>query len=325
METRQLGNSDLKVTPIGLGCMQFSGSSGLASRVFTPLPQDTVTDVVSAAVKSGIGWFDTAQMYGNGHSERALTSALKDGGTAPGEVLIATKWSPLARTAGNITRTIDARLDCLQGYPIDLYQIHEPYSSLSSLGAQLRAMAGLLGAGKIRAVGVSNFSARQLTIAHQALAREGIALTSNQVRINLLHRKIEHDGVLDTARRLGITLIAYSPLANGILTGRFHDNPDLAKALRPFRRLGQSGALSGTGLLRSAPLIAELQAIGRAHRASATQVALNWLITFYANTVVAIPGASKPQQAVEAAEAMGFRLTDAELLRLDELSRRSTR
>jgi aryl-alcohol dehydrogenase-like predicted oxidoreductase len=206
----------------------------------------------------------------------------------------------------------------LRGYPIDLYQVHEPYSSLSTIRAQMRAMARLLRAGKVRAVGVSNFSARQMTIAHDMLRAEGIALAANQVRVNLLHRTIEHNGVLDTARRLGVTLIAYSPLANGVLTGRFHEDPAQVQALRPMRRLLHGGALSGNGLARTAPLIDELRAIGKAHGASASQVALNWLVTYYCDTVVAIPGASKPQQASAAAGAMRFRLTDAELARLAE-------
>jgi aryl-alcohol dehydrogenase-like predicted oxidoreductase len=233
MEKRQLGRTGIEITPIGLGCMQFSGSDGIAARVFTPLTQEAITEVVKTALDGGIDWFDTAEMYGLGHSERALTSALKESSRAPGDVVIATKWAPLGRRAGNITRTIATRLDCLQSYPIDLYQIHEPYTSLSTIGPQMRAMARLFHAGKIRAVGVSNFSARQMTIAHKALQAQGFELASNQVRINLLQRKIERNGVLDTARRLGVTLIAYSPMANGVLTGRFHEDSDGSASTAP--------------------------------------------------------------------------------------------
>lgn len=321
MDVRRLGGTDIEITPIGLGCMQFAGDSGVASRVFTPLGQDIVTSVVRASLDGGIGWFDTAEMYGRGRSERALATALKDCGVTPGQKVVATKWAPLGRTARDIPRTIDERLGCLQGYPIDLYQIHEPYSSLDTIRPQLRAMARILRAGKIRSVGVSNFSARRMRIAHETLAAEGVTLAANQVQINLLHRDVEDNGVLETARTLGVTLIAYSPLAAGVLTGRFHDDPARVKALRPMRRLGQRGLFSAKGLARTKPLVDELRAIGEAHGASVSQVALNWLITYYGDTVVAIPGASKPAQATEAAAAMDLRLTDAQRDRLHELSR----
>ena len=325
MEKLRLGRTDLEITPIGLGCMQFSGPSGLARQVFAPLGPAGVTEVIRAALDAGITWFDTAEMYGRGHSETALTNALRACGVAPGDVTIATKWAPMARTARNIPRTIDDRLAALQGYPIDLYQIHEPFSSIGPVAPQLRAMAALQAAGKIRSVGVSNFNAKRMAAAHQTLRAAGVVLASNQVQINLLHRAIEHNGVLAEARRLGVTLIAYSPLAGGVLTGRFHEQSATRQTVAPLRRLGHSGAFSARGLARSAPLIAELRAIGASHGgASVAQTALNWLVTYYGDAVVAIPGASKHGQATEAGTAMDFQLTTAEVARIDELSRQAT-
>jgi aryl-alcohol dehydrogenase-like predicted oxidoreductase len=320
MDPRRLGRTELEITPIGLGCMQFSGPGRGARMAMRPLEQDAVSGVVRAALDAGISWFDTAEMYGNGHSERALTTALAVAGVRPGQTTIATKWVPFARTAGNLTRTIDVRLECLQGFAIDLYQIHLPYLSLSGIPAQMRAMAGLVRAGRIRAVGVSNFSARQLEVAHRALAAEGIPLASNQVRINLLHRAIETNGVLAAARRLGVTLIAHSPLEGGILTGRFHRDPSLVAKLPPIRRLGRHGYLRPRGLARCTGLIDELQVIADAQGATAAQVALSWLVTNYGDTVVAIPGASSPRQATEAGAAPGVTLGEKELARLNELS-----
>ncbi|AQZ67430.1 oxidoreductase, aldo reductase [[Actinomadura] parvosata subsp. kistnae] len=316
----RLGRTDIEISPVGLGCMQFAGTGYVARWMVRPIDQESATSVVRAALGGGVTWFDTAEMYGNGRSEEMLASALKACGVAPGEVTVATKWVPLGRTAASITRTIGDRLRHLGGFPVDLHQIHMPTGSLSSLPAQLKAMALLLKAGRIRSVGVSNFSARQLELAHRVLAAEGVTLASNQVRISLLHRDVERDGVLDTARRLGVTLIAYSPLEGGLLTGRFHDDPALARSAPVMRRFFGRRELSAQGLARTRPLIEELRAIGKAYGASVSQVAVNWVITRYGDTVVAIPGASKPRQAAEAAGAMGFRLTEAEIGRLNALS-----
>ncbi|SDK38304.1 aldo/keto reductase [Nonomuraea jiangxiensis] len=320
MEPRRLGRTDIEISPIGLGCMQFAGTANYARLMINPIGQETATSVVRAALDGGVTWFDTAEMYGNGRSEQALAAALKECGAVPGQVAVATKWTPYLRTAASITRTIGDRLNHLGGHPVALHQIHMPTGSLSSIPAQLKAMAGLVHAGQVRAVGVSNFSARQLRLAHRALAAEGVTLAANQVRISLLHRNVERDGVLRAARELGVTLIAYSPLEGGVLTGRYHEDPALARSAPPARRFFSRSVLSAQGLERTRPLIEAMRRIADGYGATVSQVALNWLITRYGDTVVAIPGASKPRQATEVAGAMGFALTEAELGRLDELS-----
>ena len=115
--------------------------------------------------------------------------------------------------------------------------------------------------------------------------------------------------MLDAARSLGVTLIAHSPLAAGLLTGRFHDDSAQARSMSRTRRLGRPRAFGASGLARTAPLIEELRLIGRGHGASMAQVALNWLTNFYGDDVVAIPGASKPWQATELAKTMSFTFT----------------
>ena len=235
MDARKLGQTDLEVSPIGLGCWQFSQGKGMTGRMWSVLDQGTMDAIVDAALKGGVSWFDTAQAYGNGASERALSAALQHRGVEPGTVVVATKWLPIAKPARDIARTIGTRIACLQPYPIDLFQVHSP-GSLSSIRAQMREMAELVRAGKVRAVGVSNFSAKQMAQAAAALQDEGLTLAANQVRINLLDRRVESNGVLAAARGLGVTLIAYSPLAQGILTGRFHDSPALVRALPWGRR-----------------------------------------------------------------------------------------
>ncbi|MEU6643900.1 aldo/keto reductase [Saccharomonospora sp. NPDC046836] len=322
MVKRRLGATDIEITPIGLGCMQFAGP-GLLEGFYKPIGQETVTEVVRTALKGGIGWFDTAEMYGKGASERALTTALRELDVAPGDTPIATKWTPLLRTSASIGRTIGDRITSLQGYPIALHQIHMPHGSFSPIARQVRAMATLSRMGTIAAVGVSNFSASQMERASQVLRAHGLPLASNQLQVNLLERSIERNGVLESARKLGITLIAMSPLRSGLLTGKFHEDPSLLAALPRTRRL--LGSFTEKTLRRTAPLIDELRAIAKAYGVSVGQVALSWLTTFYGDTVVAIPGASKPRHAEESAGAMQIRLTSKELDRVDELSRRCAR
>ncbi len=324
MNKRRIGKTDIEISAIGLGCWQFSQGKGLTGSMWSVLDQESIDAVVGRALEGGIDWFDSAEGYGNGQSERTLSTALKHLNVEPGRVAIATKWLPIFRTAANLPRTIDERLHCLQGYPIDLYQIHIPWS-FSSIPSQMREMAKLLRAGKIRSIGVSNFSARQMEKASRALQAEGLVLASNQVLINLLDRRIEQNGVLEAARRLGITLIAYSPLAQGLLTGKFHANRDLAKSLPAGRRSRLSPASRAFGarsIERTTPLIEELHTIAGAHGTCVAQVALAWLIMYYGDTVVAIPGASRPEHVGESAAAMRLRLTENELSRIEEISAR---
>jgi aryl-alcohol dehydrogenase-like predicted oxidoreductase len=315
---RPLGKSPIGVSAIGLGCWQFSEGAGLGGAYWPTLTPEVEQAIVAASLAGGVTWFDTAEMYGGGRSEAALARALLANGKQPGDVVVATKWWPVFRTAASIRTTIRERLARLAPFAIDLYQIHQPIA-LASVGAQMRAMADLVDAGSIRTVGVSNFSARRMRTAHQALARRGIALVSNQIRYSLLHRHPETSGVIAAAQELGITIIAYSPLGQGILSGKFHDDPGLIRSrtgprkwLPDFRR---------AGLERSRPLVDALRAIAAAHGATPSQVALRWLLDVHGETVVAIPGATSVAQARENAGALALRLEDAEMERLDLLSR----
>jgi aryl-alcohol dehydrogenase-like predicted oxidoreductase len=180
----------------------------------------------------------------------------------------------------------------------------------------MEAMADLVEAGKIRSVGVSNFGVERMRRAHAALEKRGLPLAVNQVHYSLLQREIERNGVLDAARELGVTIIAWQPLGSGILTGKFHREPELLKQAPLVRRMMLQRELE-----RSLPLIEVLEQIAAEHGVTPAQVALNWLVNYQGETVVAIPGASKAQQARESAEAMALRLADEEMHRLDEASR----
>lgn len=319
LEKRRLGQSDIMISPIGLGCWQFSQGKGMGGSFWESLPQEQIDAIVKASLDGGINWFDTAEIYGWGKSETALVQALENAGRKPGDAVIATKWYPVGRTSSSIIKTIDERIRALKGWPIDLHQIHMPWG-FSTRKGEMKAMACLLRDKKVRTVGVSNFSATQLRTAHKALKDEGFTLVSNQVRYNLVQRYPDFDGTMEAAKELGVTIIAFSPLAQGILTGKFHDEPDLIRSRAGYRKY--SPLFSARGLARTKPLIEELKKIALSYNTSAGQVALNWLLTFNGDSVVAIPGATKTSHAAQNVGTMAFRLTEKECQILDGLSRR---
>ena len=314
IKKRRLGQTDIEITPIGLGVMQFAGGEGIFGMMFPDISQEKMNGIIKTALDGGINWFDTAEMYGRGRSERGLANALRAAEKKDDEVIVATKWFPMFRTARNIPRTIHDRIHFLDGYSIDLYMVHQPWG-FSPPEAEMEAMAELVEEGKIRAVGVSNFSAEQMRRAHRALQKRGLPLAVNQVQYNLYNRKIETNGVLDAAKELGVTITAWSPLASGLLTGKFHKDPEILKQTPFGRRMRLRREIE-----RSRPLIQALEEVALKHDATPAQIALNWLIYFQGETVVAIPGASKVKQAEESALSMNFRISDDDLARLDELS-----
>jgi aryl-alcohol dehydrogenase-like predicted oxidoreductase len=314
-QKRRLGRTGIQVTPIGLGGNQFSGGKGVFGMMLPDLSQKQVNAIVKAALDGGINWFDTAEMYGFGHSEQALSRGLKAAGKQNDQVFVATKWNPILRTAGNISRSIDTRLKFLDGYTIDLYMVHNPYG-FSSPETEMDAMANLVEAGKIRSIGVSNFNAGQMRRAYEALEKRGLPLAVNQVQYSLLDRKIESNGVLDAARELGVTIVAWAPLGTGLLTGKYHKDPDLVKSKPPLR-----GLMARRNIKRSHPVVLKLEEIAPRHNATAAQVALNWVINFQGKIVVAIPGASRRRHAEQSAGAMGFSLSQEEMDQLDAISR----
>ncbi len=314
---RPLGSGKIMVSPLGLGCWQFSQGQGLIGSYWANVDQGKANAIVEAAREGGVNWFDTAELYGKGRSEQVLAAALSASGARDGDVVVATKWNPLFRTARSIGTTIGTRQANLAPFSIDLHQVHQPLS-FSSVESQMNAMADLVDAGAIRAVGVSNFSAAGMRRAHAALVKRGLTLGSNQMHYSLLHRNIERNGVMQAAKELGVTIIAYSPLAQGLLSGRFHEDPRQMKGLG-MRRLAPG--FRARNIERTRPLITALQEIGRGHGVSAAQIALAWLITFHGDTVTAIPGATSVAQARSNAAAMRVALSAAELSRLDVLSR----
>jgi aryl-alcohol dehydrogenase-like predicted oxidoreductase len=258
-----------------------------------------------ASLSAGVDLFDTAAMYSGGASEQRL------GELAEGRrVVIATKFPPgWLSKAEALPDALDQSLARLRRNTIDLYQHHFP-SRRIPIPSLMWLMADAVAAGKVRAIGVSNYSVRQLRIAHAALAERGIPLASNQVEYSLLHRAPEVNGVLDACMELGITLIAYQPLAQGVLTGKYRPG-DRPKGIRRFGRYFRSD-----GLKKVQPVMALLREIGEGHAKTPAQVALRWLIE--QDGVLPIPGAKNGRQAASNAEALSFSLVGAEIEALDQ-------
>lgn len=264
---------------------------------------------LGVSLAAGVNLVDTAEMYSGGASERRV------GELARGrDVMIATKFPPSPFSRESVfPKALADSLARLERDSLDLFQHHYP-SSQWPIPKLMNLLADEVGKGRVKAVGVSNYSAEQMRLAHAELARRGIPLASNQVQYSLLYRKPEVDGVLDACRELGVTLIAYSPLASGALTGKYSRN------VRPgglFRRFFPS--FSGKGLEALQPVVDLLGKIGGRYSRTPSQVALRWLIQ--QENVLPIPGAKNAKQAAENTGALSFSLTAAEVESLDQATR----
>lgn len=311
---RRLGQSDLYWSPLGLGTWQFGDTRGI---FWNQVDQDEIDAILVHSLNNGINWIDTAQVYGQ--SEKLLGDSLEnllEQGRIDSQPYLATKWFPLLRRASTIVPSLNQQLERLRRSSVDLYQIHQP-TSVSSLQKQIDSFAELFHQHKIKHIGVSNFSAKQMIEADQLLQGYGLRLASNQVHYNLLNRKVESNGILEAAKERGLSLIAYSPLQQGLLTGRFHDSPEQVSQVGLTRRF--SGINKRT-IERTQPLIAALRDIGRHYDKTPAQVALNWLIYANGETVFAIPGATKVSQAKSNVQAQQFQLSQKEIDLLSRVS-----
>jgi len=262
-----------------------------------------------ASLDDGIRFVDTAEVYGSGRSERLLGQFLKE---TDQPVLVATKFFPLPwRFRKNaLPRALKASLARLGMESVDLYQIHWP-TPFMSIDRMMEGLAECVKSGLTRTVGVSNFSQTQMLAAYSSLARHNIPLASNQVHYSLLNRSVERSGTLARCKELGIRLIAYSPIEKGLLSGKYStDSPPPGARSRNY-----------TGLLpRIGPLLKLMTEIGQDHGGkSNVQIALNWVIC---KGALPIPGAKNAEQAQANAGALGWRLTDEEVARLNETSNR---
>jgi aryl-alcohol dehydrogenase-like predicted oxidoreductase len=307
-KTIPLGQTDLRVPPLGIGTWAW-GDRGFWG-YGRGYGREDVNAAFAESVAAGVTLFDTAEVYGMGESERIL-GELARASTAP--VVIATKYLPMPWhfSTGDVRSALRGSLRRLGRQQIDLYQIHAP-TSLLSIPALMDTLADAVAEGHIRAVGVSNYSADQMRRAHDALARRGIPLASNQVHYNLLKRAPETNGTLAACRERGITLIAYSPLAKGMLTGKYTvQHPPTGVRYPAFILEDMRGLHAVLDLLTQ---------IGQEHGGKTpAQVALNWLMG--QEQVLPIPGAKNARQATANAGALGWALTAAQLAALDQATR----
>lgn len=269
-----------------------------------------VGEAFRSSMAAGVTLVDTAEIYGNGASERIIGELLREGGF-DGTPVIATKFAPLPYRFGarSILDALDKSLVRLGVVTVDLYQVHFP-NPLFKIEGLMDALAEAVKGGKIRHVGVSNYSAEQMKRAHDRLASHDIELDSNQVEYSLLKRTPETNGVLDACQDLGVTLVPYSPIAQGLLTGKYVPG-DKPSGL--VRRLGKS--FGEKNLRRIEPVVRVLRDIGEAHYKEPAQVALNWLVT--RRNTFPIPGAKNEQQARQNAGAIGWQMTDEEAATLE--------
>lgn len=310
METNKLLVNNISVPALGIGTWAWGDS--LFWGFGSDYGETEVRQAFEAAIANGASFFDTAEIYGLGKSEQLLGQFLKQT-TQP--VQIATKYFPLPWRF-NKQAVADALTDSLKRLGVEqiaLYQVHMPFDFFMGQSTLMEALADEVKRGRILSVGVSNYSATQMQQAHDFLARYDVPLAVNQVRYSLLARQIEQNGVLELARELGVTILAYSPLAQGLLTGKY--TPDNTERVTGARKLDPK--FSASGLSKIEPLLDLLKQLAQKYQKTTVQVALNWLIV---RGVIPIPGAKNPRQAAENAGAIGWQLTTEDIEQLSLLS-----
>ena len=266
-----------------------------------------VREAFQASLEQGVRLFDTAELYGWGVSEALLGRFLE---AAEQPVRVIAKFLPLPwrLTRGSLLRALRSSLERLGREQADLYLVHHPWPPVP-VETWMEGLADAVEAGLARYVGVSNYSPERMARAHEALARRGVPLAANQVRYSLMDRAPERNGLMAACREMGVRLIAYSPLGQGLLAGKYTPEHPLS-GVRRF-------IYSSQQLERVQALVEVLREIGEARNKTPAQVAINWTM---AKGALPIPGAKDRRQAEENAGAAGWRLDEEEVARLDAAS-----
>jgi len=307
MELRILGTSDINISPIIMGTWQ------TGKDMWVGIDDTESTQAIKAAYDAGITTFDTAEVYGNGHSERIVGKALYD---VRDRVVIATKVFSNHLQYKQVIDACHRSLKNLNTDYIDLYQIHWPPGSFGSKNVSpeetMRAMTDLKAQGKIRAIGVSNFSRLQIEDA----ATYG-RIDSLQPPYSLFWRKVEDDA-MPYCRQNNITLLAYSSMAQGLLTGKFGPDHRFAKGDHRFK----NKLFQPENYARVQKALERLRPIAAANHITLGQLALAWVIS--QPGTCAIAGARNPEQAVQNAAAGNVRLSEEHLAAIDDIGKMVT-
>ncbi|XP_043701487.1 uncharacterized oxidoreductase At1g06690, chloroplastic [Telopea speciosissima] len=314
----KLGGSDLKVTKLGIGAWSWGDTSYWNNFEWDDRKLKAANGAFKASIDSGISLFDTAEVYGSRLSMGAVNSETllgrfiserkeKDPSV---EVAVATKFAALPWRFGreSVVSALKDSLCRLGLSSVELYQLHWP--GVWGNEGYIDGLGDAVEQGLVKAVGVSNYNEKRLRDAYEQLKKRGIPLASNQVNYSLIYRAPEEKGVKATCDELGITLIAYSPIAQGALTGKYTpENPPSGPRGRIY---------TPEFLTKLQPLLNRIKEIGQNYSKTPTQVVLNWLIA--QENVIPIPGAKNAEQAKEFAGALGWRLTEEEIAELRSLA-----
>jgi aryl-alcohol dehydrogenase-like predicted oxidoreductase len=295
---RYVEASGAKLSVIGLGTWQFGSRDwGYGSEY----ADKTARELTLRALDLGINLIDTAEIYGFGRSERIIGEALGD---RRDEAFVATKITPVMPLAPIVEQRAKASAKRLRTNHLDLYQVHAPNPVVPD-GPTMTGMRRVLDTGLVRHVGVSNYPLSRWLAAERAL---GSPVLSNQVNFSLVDRRPLAD-LVPYARSEGRVVIAYSPLAQGLLGGRYDKDNRPSGIARRMNPIFLPEALD-----TAQPLIDTLRDVARAHQCTPAQVALAWVISF--ENVVAIPGASSVGQLESNAAATEVALTEAQIAQL---------
>ncbi len=303
-----LAGSDVTVPSLGVGTWAWGDKSTWGMDGYdADLTRDSIGEAWEASIDAGVTLFDTAEVYGRGESERIIGGLLAGDPGRAGSVVVATKFMPSPwklNVRGALLSSLRASLDRLGLPAVDLYQIHGPVS-LRSHAALAEALAAAHQEGLVKAVGVSNYSVKETRSIAGELEGHSLRLATNQIEFSLLRRSPETSGLLATCAELGVLPLAYSPIGQGRLTGKYS-----AAHPPPGKRTFSNHPMAVVDAV-----VDELRAIGERHGGKLpSQVALNWVT---AKGVVPIPGAKNRKQAEENAGAMGWQLDEDDMARLD--------
>jgi aryl-alcohol dehydrogenase-like predicted oxidoreductase len=307
-----LRGCDLAISTMGLGTWAWGDRATWGMNGYdSSYNFETIRAAFAGAVAAGITLLDTAEMYGDGESERIIGRLLREHPAQRDRIVVATKFMPFPwrlPMAAALMRSLRASLERLDLPFVHLYQLHGPIS-LRSARTMAAALAAPYRAGLIKAVGVSNYSESEMRTIDRALAVHGIPLATNQIEYSLLRTMPESNGMLRACAELGIVPLAYSPLAMGRLTGKY-DAANPPQGRRDF---------SAFPMTEIEPVVAELRRIGAGRDGKTpAQVALNWVIR---KGAVPLAGAKNAEQAEQNAGALGWRLTAEEIAALDRVAK----